>query len=100
MHYQGIFRIKQIHSFAMDYLGTWFPALGSYQAFNDRLNRMSPVMNSLVESLCCDFAPEDISQDLSVLDSIPIITCSGKRRGKVAREITDKGYCSTKGMCY
>jgi hypothetical protein len=34
------------------------------------------------------------------LDSIPIITCSGKRAGKVAREITDKGYCSTKSMYY
>ena len=31
---------------------------------------------------------------------MPIITCSGKRSGKVAREITDKGYCSTKGKYY
>lgn len=100
MHYQGIFRIKQIHRFAADYLGDWFPDLGSYQAFNNRLNRISHVMNSLVESLCSDFAPEDLADDLSVLDSMPIITCSGKRTGKVAREITDKGYCSTKGMYY
>lgn len=100
MHYQGIFRIKQIHRFAVDYLREWFPDLGSYQAFNNRLNRISHVMNSLAESLCSDFAPEDICADLSVLDSMPIITCSGKRVGKVAREITDKGYCSTKGMYY
>lgn len=100
MHYQGIFKIKQIHRFATDYLGDWFPDLGSYQAFNNRLNRVSHVMNSLVESLCSDFAPEDMADGLSVLDSMPIITCSGKRKGKVAREITDKGYCSTKGMYY
>ena len=31
---------------------------------------------------------------------MPIITCLGKRLGKVAREITDKGYCSTKGIYY
>ncbi len=31
---------------------------------------------------------------------MPIITCSGKRSGKVAREITDEGYCSTKGIYY
>ena len=31
---------------------------------------------------------------------MPIITCSEKRYGKVAREIVDKGYCSTKGMYY
>jgi hypothetical protein len=34
------------------------------------------------------------------LDSLPIITCSGKRTGKVASEITDKGYCSTKSLYY
>lgn len=100
MNYQGIFSIKQIHRFAMDYLRDWFPDLGSYQAFNNRLNRVCSVMNSLVESLCSDFSPDDISNDLSVLDSMPVITCSGKRKGKVAREITDKGYCSTKGIYY
>ena len=31
---------------------------------------------------------------------ILIVTCSGKRSGKVAQELTDKGYCSTKGMYY
>ena len=34
-------------------------------------------------------------------DSMPIITCKGKNReGKVAKEITSKGYCSTKNMYY
>jgi len=31
---------------------------------------------------------------------MPIITCSGKREGKDAREITDKGFCPTKGIYY
>ena len=31
---------------------------------------------------------------------MPIITCSGKRNGKVAKELTDKGYCSTKSLYY
>ena len=31
---------------------------------------------------------------------MPVITCSGKRTPKVAKEITDKGYCSTKGIYY
>lgn len=100
MHHQGIFRIKQIHRYAVDHLLDWFPDLGSYQAFNNRLNRVSHVMGSLAESLCSDFAPVDVRDDISVLDSMPIITCSGKRRAKVAREIADKGYCSTKGMYY
>ncbi|RTY80876.1 hypothetical protein EKM05_14025 [Flavobacterium sp. GSP27] len=31
---------------------------------------------------------------------MPIITCSGKRNAKVAKELTDKGYCSTKSLYY
>ena len=38
--------------------------------------------------------------DTSLLDSMPIITCSGKRKGKVATEITSKGFNSTKGFYY
>ncbi|MCF6348618.1 MAG: transposase [Flavobacteriaceae bacterium] len=100
MHHHGLFKIKQIHQFAREYLMSWFPDLGSYQAFNNRLNRISGVINTLVESILSDFRPENCHRNYSVLDSMPIITCSGKRSGKVAKEITDKGYCSTKGMYY
>ena len=31
-------------------------------------------------------------------DSFPVITCSHKRAGKVAKELTDKGYCATKQL--
>ncbi len=71
------FSIPQIYDFADQYLRSWFPALPTYQVFNNRLNL-----------------------DVSLLGSIPIITCSGKRKAKVATEITDKGYCSTKSLYY
>jgi len=29
---------------------------------------------------------------------MPVIICSGKSISKVAKEITDKGFCSTKGI--
>ncbi|MDO5977071.1 transposase [Flavivirga jejuensis] len=92
--------MNKIHQFAQEYLLEWFPDLGSYQAFNNRLNRISCVMNSLVETLLNEFVPKVYSRNYSVLDSMPIITCSGKRAGKIASEITDKGYCSTKSMYY
>tara|TARA_R110002050_G_scaffold252009_5_gene390256 strand:- start:268 stop:636 length:369 start_codon:yes stop_codon:yes gene_type:complete len=47
-----------------------------------------------------EFAPKERSLDHSVLDFMPIIICSGKRAGKVAPEITAKGYCPTKSMYY
>ena len=79
---------------------SWFPDLNSYQAFNNRLNRLSMAMGRLVEHLIYEFRPSDSSDRQSLLDSMPIILCSGKRKGRVATEITDKGYCSTKGIYY
>lgn len=100
MHHEGHTKIKHIHRFAKDYLSSWFPMLGSYQAFNNRLNRLTGAFTKLVEILLTDYKPDDCCLDQSLLDSMPIITCSGKRSGKVAAEITDKGYCSTKGIYY
>ena len=100
MHHEGHVKVKQIHRFAAEYLKSWFPLLGSYQAFNNRLNRLGGTFTKLVELLLQDYQPDDCCLDQNLLDSMPIITCSGKRSGKVATEITDKGYCSTKGMYY
>jgi len=100
MHHEGHTKVKDIHRFASNYLMSWFPKLGSYQAFNNRLNKLGGAFTRLVEILLSDFQPEDCCLDQSLLDSMPIITCSGKRSSKVATEITDKGFCSTKGIYY
>lgn len=100
MHHQKIFKKKYIYQYAKDHLISWFPNLKSYQAFNHRLNNLSAVTRKLVQQLVDEFKPKDCSDAQSLLDSMPIILCSGKRQGKVAKEITDKGYCSTKGMYY
>lgn len=94
------FKCKQIYRFADNYLRSWFPKLPSYAAFNNRINRLSEAFTHLVRPLLTEFMPKDCSSEVSLLDSMPIITCSGKRAGKVATELTDKGYCSTKGMYY
>jgi len=98
---QQYFQVKQIHRFANEYLLSWFPKLPSYQAFNNRLNRMSEAFKALAAVLFICFVPEDCVKQVSLTDSLPIVTCKGKnKKGKVAREITDKGYCSTKNMYY
>lgn len=94
------FAVKQIHKFACDYLRSWFPNLGSYSAFSNRLNQLSEAFRRLTSSLFEDFIPQDCYVNQSLLDSMPIITCSGKRLGKVANDLTDKGYCSTKSLYY
>lgn len=99
--YQRYFSIKEIHAFTKEYLLSWFPKLPSYQTFNYRLNLMSEAISYLVEQLITSFKPEDCDAMTSIIDSMPIITCGGKnKRGKVATEITSKGYCSTKNMYY
>jgi hypothetical protein len=100
VHNQGHTKIKHIYRFADEYLRGWFPLLGSYQAFNNRLNRLGGVFNRFLEILLENHIPTDCLFDQSLLDSMPIITCSGKRQAKVANELVDKGYCSTKGMYY
>ncbi len=99
-HEEQRFRIKQIHQFADEYLRSWFPDLGSYAAFNNRLNRLSEAFRYLIAPLLSEFQPEDCYPDQSLLDSMPIITCSGRRTPKVATELVNKGVCSSKGMYY
>ena len=100
MQHQKIFRQKDIHRHAKDHLMAWFPNLAGYQAFNNRLNRLCGAMGGLAGQLIVESEPLDCSDRQSLPDPMPIITCSGKRQGKVAAGITDKGYCSTKGMYY
>lgn len=100
MHSEQRFKISQIYEFADGYLRSWFPLLPSYAAFNMRVNRLNEAFKSLAINLIENFQPDHCDKQTSLLDSMPIITCSGKRKGKVAREIIDKGYCSTKSMYY
>jgi len=97
---EEIFKIKKIHRFAQRHLHSWFPKLPSYSAFNNRLNRLCTVFQRFCAEVLEENCPPQCSSAVSVVDSLPIITCSAKRQGKVAPELTAKGYCSTKDMYY
>lgn len=98
---QRYFGINEIHTFAKEYLSSWFPKLPSYQTFCVRLNMLSEAFKVLVFTMIQSFKPKDCDPLISIVDSMPIVTCKGKnRKGKVATEITSKGYCSTKNMYY
>ena len=100
MHFEHRLKLKQIHEYANNYLHSWFPLLPSYEAFNMRINRLSEVFRLLSNNLLAGFCPDDCDMNASLIDSLPIITCSGKRKPTVAKELTDKGYCATKSMYY
>jgi hypothetical protein len=45
--------------------------------------------------------PQDAQLHKQIIDSMPIITAKGKNRiGKVAKELTDKGFCPSKDLYY
>ncbi|RRD56308.1 IS4/IS5 family transposase [Tannerella forsythia] len=98
---QRYFSIKEIHSFARDYLTGWFPKLPSYKAFCARVNLLANAFQFLAVYLIASFKPKDCSPTISLLDSMPIFTCTSKnRKGKVAPQLTSKGYCAFKDQYY
>jgi hypothetical protein len=100
-HCQSYFKIKDIHSFAKDDLSSRFPKQPSYQTFNYRLNLLSEAFRVLSGRLIETFQPIDCDLGVSPVDSMPVMTSTGRnRKGKVAQEITGKGYCSTKNRYY
>ena len=98
--YEQLFIIKNMHEHIEKYWLSWFPDMPSYQTFNNRLNRLWPAMQELIP-LLSDRLPTG-SDTLPILlgDSCPIVTCMGTRKGKVAQNMTDKGYCASKKMHY
>ena len=93
------YKIKSIWRHAAVYLRTWFPALPSYQAFNARLNRLADAFPGLAEYFLSR-TTRNTSEEINLMDSLPIMLCSAKRKAKVAKGLSDKGYCSTKGTHY
>jgi hypothetical protein len=95
------FQVKKMHGYIEKYWLSWFPDLPSYQAFNARLNRLEGAMPLLLGILSEQLCPlqEATGRDL-LIDSVPIMLSKGKRKGKVAPQMADKTYSSSKGMYY
>lgn len=93
-------KIKQIHKYTKAHFLSWFPNLPKYSSFVKRLNRLSEAFRMLSSILIHDFKPLNCNNTISLVDSMPIITCSGKRKAKVAKELINKGYNSSKKMYY
>lgn len=95
---------KDIYDFALRYMKSWFPCLPTYENFNTRLNQLHssvlgliPILLQLIEN---EQLVPNVQEDILLVDAFPIMLCSGKRRGKVAPELSDKTLCATKGQYY
>ncbi|MEG2164624.1 MAG: transposase [Bacteroidales bacterium] len=98
--YEKRVTLKDMYNFVKSYLSDIFVNLPSYVAFCNRIARLSPAFNMLFNRVVTTNLPIMEENIYTLMDSMPIITCSGKRKAKVAREIANKGVCSTKSMYY
>ncbi len=93
------YELKQIYDFTRKYWYSWFPNLGTYQSFSNRLNRLSDCLPLFADILMAQIK-QDSSSETVIVDSLPIITCSARRKPKVALQLTGKGYCAAKKLYY
>ncbi|MCL2356817.1 MAG: hypothetical protein FWC70_06635 [Defluviitaleaceae bacterium] len=95
------FEVKACYEFIKDYYDGWFPDLPSYQAYSNRICYLADAFKELANMFLCGMGL-DASHSDYIIDSVPIILASHKRsrRGKVASELCDKGYCASKELHY
>ena len=90
--------IREIYDYARDHFADWFPELGSYGGYNQRLNRLSAVFAPLVNEALAEIDRDNVVDTVRIADSMPIIIAKQNRSSQatVASEFADKGYCSSK----
>lgn len=91
-------KIKSMYNYIKSHWHSWFPFLPSYQAFNARLNKLCEAFEVLIMDILNGLSVGRDHLKILIGDSFPVITCSHKRRGKVARDFTAKGFNATKGL--
>jgi hypothetical protein len=97
---------KAIYDYAVEYLGSWFPKLPTYKNFNCRINSLNSAITALVQLILEDikcsetFDNEIVNWDTSLMDSMPIILCSGKRDAQVIPAFSDKTFSGSKNIWY
>ncbi len=99
---QKFSKVKHIYNYTKMHLSDWFPLLPSYQAFNERLNKLHCCFEVLVQSINFKALLGLEFENERVIDSVPVIV-TGKSRSssaKVAAQLCSKGYCSSKQMYY
>jgi hypothetical protein len=93
-----------IHDYACRYMASWFPELPNYPNFNSRLNNLDSAILSLLplllERIDREGIVKGINQQITLVDSFPVILCSGNRSDKVTPELSYKSFCSTKNLFY
>jgi len=101
-HMQGFYQQRRIYDYARRHWRAWFPHLPSYQAFNRRLNSLAPAFEHLITAALSAPVAALARHADRLIDSLPISLAKWPRcaTARVAAEVADQGYCSTKRSYY
>lgn len=93
--------ITWIYRYTDRYLRDWFPKLPGYEAYIQRLNKAADVFSPLLEAIITEQETDKLNT-VWLTDSFPVaLAKQGHRfKAKVAPQIADAGYCSTKKLYY
>ncbi len=101
-HMQGLSQQRRIYQYMRLHWHNWFPALPSYQAFNRRLNQLLPAFEQLISTVLEASVVQLSPTADRLIDSLPVMLAQGTRSStaRVAPDVADKGYCSSKSSYY
>jgi hypothetical protein len=97
---QRRFTIKDSYTYILNHWVDWFPHLPSYQAYNKRLNELYWQFDVIAQQLMKHLSYRDCYPNISLVDSLPIVLSKRPYQAKIALQVADKGYCSTKNLYY
>lgn len=94
--------LKNVYKYTIDHLTEYFHNIPSYQSFNNRINSLHEALIELTCILTSIFKNEFSDAIKNIVESFLIALAKDKRayKGKVAKEICNKGYCSIKDFHY
>lgn len=97
-HLQGVFEKKAMHKLIDNYWRHFFPHLPAYQTFVARLNLLEPTFQTIGGYLHKLLAERSAPEIDHLIDSLPVMLAQGGHAyaARVARDVSDIGYCASK----
>lgn len=98
--FEGHYSHRSTYDYIVNHWASWFPKLPSYQAYNARINAIYWHFEVIISHLMNQMNFDDCYDNVSLVDSLPIMLSKHPYTAKVASQIADKGYCDAKKQYY
>lgn len=101
-HLQGFNQQRQIYDYFLNHWRSWFPLMPTYQAFNYRLNQLTPAFELLIEQCLISASWQIDARNDRLVDSVPVMIARRVRanQSNIAPELANTGFCASKQQYY